>query len=91
MSTRRLATAGLAAAMLVVVASPASAGYGSAIRVTNNEQKIEQLGPKYLLRPATPQARTLSATLSSRTVPTPVLDQLGPKYLLGYELKAAQS
>jgi len=89
MSPTRLATAGLAAAMLLA-AAPASAGNGTATGVADNAQQIEQLGPKFLLRPATPQTRTLSVTLTPRTLPPRVIDELGPKYLVAYELKAAQ-
>ncbi len=90
MSPSRLATTGLAAAMLFA-ATPAFAGNGNATRVPFNAQQIEQLGPKYLLRPARPQIRTLSVTHTPRTIPPRVVEELGPKYLLGYELKAAQS
>ena len=93
MSPSRLATTGLAAAMLFA-ATPAFAGNRNATRVTTNAQQIEQieqLGPKYLLRPASPHARTLSVSVTPRTVTPRVLDELGPKYLIGYELKASQS
>ena len=90
MSHRRLATAGFATAMLFA-ATPALAGNGNATRPAFSRDQIEQLGPKYLLPPATPQARTLSVTLTRQTISARVVDELGPKYLLGYELKAARS
>jgi hypothetical protein len=90
MSPTRLATLGLAVAMLLA-ATPAYAGNRSATRAPVNAQQLEQLGPKFLLGPTSTQARTLSVTLTPQTIPTQVVDELGPKYLLGYELKAAQS
>jgi hypothetical protein len=90
MSPTRLATLGLAAAILFA-ATPAFAGNRNATRAPVNTQEIERLGPKYLLRPTSPQVRTLSVTLTRQTIPTRVVEELGPKYLLGFELKAAQS
>jgi hypothetical protein len=76
---------------MLVAATPAFADSPNATRAPVTALQVEQLGPKYLLRPTPPQTRTLAATLTPRTIPTRVVDELGPKYLLGYELKAAQS
>ncbi len=51
-----------------------------------NSRQVEQLGPKYLLDPRSPQVRPINAT--TRAI---LVDEFGPKYLLGYELKAARS
>jgi len=92
MSPSRLAPVGLAAAMLLA-ATPALAGNGSATRVPPNQQEIEQLGPKNLLGKSLVGAassqtkiRTLS-TLTTRTIPVTIqtlkVEELGPKNLLG--------
>ena len=44
---------------------------------------VEELGPKYLLGPKSPQTRSITAATRAMLV-----EEVGPKYLLGYELKA---
>lgn len=84
MTHGRLATVGLAAAMLIA-AAPALAGNGGKTAAVGSTQQVERLGPKYLLGLRSP--RTRSITRTTGTIPitfrTLVVEELGPKYLLG--------
>jgi hypothetical protein len=73
----------LAAAALLLSGASAVAGNGGATSPAGLQ--VEQLGPKYLLGPKSPQTRSIPAATRAMLV-----EEFGPKYLLGYELKAAE-
>ena len=61
---------------------PALAGKGGAAAAAGNTQQVEQLGPKYLLGPRSPQTRPTTRTTGTIpiTLKTLEVEELGPKY-----------
>jgi hypothetical protein len=89
MTHSRLAAVGLATAMLLA-ATPALAGNGGAAQNTDwaRAQKVEQLGPKFLLNPGSASTRPTTQTTGniSTWYRNLLVEEFGPKYLLGREL-----